>query len=192
MCRTSLMLYLCVGTACFFGMAYGGPVATNDGSYSFLDGSVSLRANLPQNPECSAEALTNAAKCKCALLSHFLPDDDYRIKFCTATFGDNLHQLEGHCGAFAGGATAYKGLAAMFAIEKLAGVCFYKKPKGINSLTRNSTMRASMNQVREIELRHRAVDADEGYPLRSTLNSSTSEKDVIVIVTRRVIIIIVY
>ena len=104
---------------------------------------VENRTSGDTKPQCTEEALTVAAKCKCALLSYFLPQDDFRIQYCTGEFGDDLKALEHHCDGFYNGATSNKKLAAMFVIEKLAGICLpsdlqdppsmdrsYKEPDG--------------------------------------------------------------
>ena len=78
--------------------------------------------------QCSIEALQSAAKCKCSLLSRFLPATDYRIQFCQNLFGDDLGSLEPFCTPYYGSATEYRGLAAMFKIEKLSATCHYSSP----------------------------------------------------------------
>lgn len=152
-------------------------------SYAFgtaLNDGIAVRPDAVQNPQCSAEALTSAAKCKCALLSSFLPSDDSRINFCNKTFPESVSDLHDHCDRFYDGATKLKGLAAMFKIEKLAGVCFYNIPKKVQSM------------VRSAERHHMPMDINSNAAHFDLNLPASSSKDVIIIITRRVIIIIIY
>lgn len=75
-------------------------------------------------PNCSYRTLKAAAKCKCSMLENFLPPMDGRIKLCRYSFGQQLNILSKNCSLFSVGATSNYNLAAMFAIEKLGGLCF--------------------------------------------------------------------
>lgn len=78
-----------------------------------------------QKYNCTDEMLGAASKCKCALMARFLPFNDGRLQYCRKSMGvKKLYMLRPYCNQFYSGATSYKALTAMYAIEKMGGYCF--------------------------------------------------------------------